>query len=67
MTHSDGGKGSTQRPTDHDAFSKHFEEIFGKKPPADLNEAVRNQVIDAVNLSSYPAGLKRREKSNDGT
>jgi uncharacterized protein with von Willebrand factor type A (vWA) domain len=61
MTHSDGGKGSTQRPTNHEAFSKHFEAIFGKKPPADLNEAVKNQVIDAVNLASDPAGLKKRE------
>ena len=61
MTH-EAGKGSTQRPTDHDAFSKHFEAIFGKKPPEGLNEQVRNQVIDAVTLASDPAGLKRREK-----
>lgn len=31
MTHGDGGKGDAQRPTNHEAFSKHFEEIFGKK------------------------------------
>ena len=66
MSKNDGGKGSTQRPTDHDAFSKNFEAIFGKKPPKDLNEQVRNQVIDAVNLASDPSGFKRREKSNDG-
>lgn len=35
---SDGGKGSTQRPTDHDAFSKAFERIFGKKPEPGTQE-----------------------------
>ena len=28
---SDGGKGSTQRPTDHDKYSKNYDAIFGKK------------------------------------
>lgn len=28
---SDGGKGSKQRPTDHDAYSKNWDAIFGKK------------------------------------
>ena len=27
----DGGKGSVQRPTHHELFSKNFEAIFGKK------------------------------------
>ena len=28
MTHGDGGKGDTQRPTNHEAFSKNFDAIF---------------------------------------
>ncbi len=32
---SNGGKGDRQRPTDHEAFSKAFERIFGKKPSED--------------------------------
>jgi len=28
---SDGGKGSTQRPTDRKKFEDNFERIFGKK------------------------------------
>lgn len=64
MTHGDGGKGSAQRPTNHDSFSKHFEEIFGRKPPKDVSQEVRNQVIDAVNLASDPAGLRPCKKEN---
>lgn len=30
---SDGGKGDTQRPTDHAAFSENLEKIFGVKVP----------------------------------
>lgn len=30
MTHGDGGKGSTQRPTNYDSFSENFDRIFGK-------------------------------------
>lgn len=40
---SDGGKGSTQRPTDHEAFSKAFERIFGKKPSEDQQKAYEQQ------------------------
>ena len=29
---SDGGKGSVQRPFDHEAFYKNFDNIFGIKP-----------------------------------
>lgn len=57
---SDGGKGSTQRPTNYEAFDKHFENIFGKKPPKEVSEAVRNQVIDADNLASDPNQLRER-------
>ena len=33
MTH-EAGKGDKQRPTDHDSFSKHFDNIFRKKDDA---------------------------------
>lgn len=29
---SDGGKGDKQRPTNHEAFSKNFEQVFNSKP-----------------------------------
>jgi hypothetical protein len=29
---SDGGKGSTQRPTDQESYRSNWEKIFGKKP-----------------------------------
>lgn len=32
MTHSDGGKGDSTRPTDHEAFSGNFDRIFSGKP-----------------------------------
>lgn len=31
MTHGDGGKGDTQRPTDHNKFSSNYDLIWGKK------------------------------------
>jgi hypothetical protein len=31
MTHGDGGKGDTQRPTNHNAFSSGYDLIWGKK------------------------------------
>jgi hypothetical protein len=61
MAH-EAGKGDTQRPTDHQKFAESFERIFGKQPPQNVAEEVKRQVIDAVNLASDPAGLKRREK-----
>lgn len=33
-----GGKGSTQRPTDHEAFSSAWDRIFGKKPECENKE-----------------------------
>lgn len=42
MTH-EAGKGDKQRPTNKEAFDKHFEEIFGKKPPKVLSDAVEEQ------------------------
>jgi uncharacterized protein with von Willebrand factor type A (vWA) domain len=61
MTHGDGGKGSGQRPTNKEAFDKHFEEIFGRKPPRDVSQELQNQVIDVANLSSDPSFFKKRE------
>lgn len=31
MTHGDGGKGDTQRPTDHAAYSSNYDLIWGNK------------------------------------
>lgn len=31
MAHGDGGKGDTQRPTDHNKFSSNYDLIWGKK------------------------------------
>lgn len=35
MTHGDGGKGDTQRPTDHEKFGSNYDNIFGKKQKQD--------------------------------
>ena len=40
---SDGGKGSSQRPTDAEAFSKGWEAVFGKKPSEELKQAYEKQ------------------------
>jgi len=64
MTH-EAGKGDTQRPTNWDHFSENFDRIFGKKPPKEVSDAVYNQVMDAVNIASYPAGFKKREKKDE--
>jgi len=44
---SDGGKGSAQRPFDHQKFSDNFEKIFGKKTEyigKKINELVDEEV-----------------------
>jgi len=38
--HSNAGKGDTMRPTDHEAYSRHFETVFGGQPSKDAKEAV---------------------------
>lgn len=40
---SDGGKGSTQRPTDQEAFALAWERIFGKKPSDELKQQYEQQ------------------------
>jgi uncharacterized protein with von Willebrand factor type A (vWA) domain len=45
---SDGGKGSAQRPFDHQKFSENFEKIFGKKTEyagKKINELVDEEVM----------------------
>ena len=45
---SDGGKGSAQRPFDHQKFSDNFEKIFGKKTEyvgRKINELVDEEVM----------------------
>jgi len=44
----DGGKGSAQRPFDHQKFSENFEKIFGKKTEyvgKKINELVDEEVM----------------------
>jgi hypothetical protein len=36
---SDGGKGSTQRPTDKQKFDENYDKIFRKKTPQELDDA----------------------------
>lgn len=50
---SEAGKGDKQRPTNHEAFSKAFERIFGKKPSDEQQKAYEQQkeVNDAENTS----------------
>lgn len=44
---SDGGKGSKQRPTDQDAYSKNYDLIFGnRKKPS--NDETETSVADRV-------------------
>ena len=45
---SDGGKGSAQRPFDHQKFSDNFEKIFGEKTEyvgKKINELVDEEVM----------------------
>jgi hypothetical protein len=61
---SDGGKGSTQRPTDKKKFDEGWDRIFGKKPPkvfphqVDLTEAYIQQgrASDAKLIGKYLNG-----------
>lgn len=59
----EAGKGDAMRPTDHAKFSESFERIFGKKPPANVDQSLVNQVIDAANLASNSNQIK--EKTNE--
>jgi hypothetical protein len=41
---SEAGKGSKQRPTDHEAFSEAFDRIFGKKQEP-LEGAISSELV----------------------
>jgi hypothetical protein len=47
MAHGDGGKGDTQRPTNHEAFSNGYDLIWGKKEKrlVDMTEADFNEAL----------------------
>ena len=50
----DGGKGSTQRPTDMDAFASNFDKIFRSKPMDNEMRELDLQLGDALaELSLY--------------
>jgi hypothetical protein len=59
---SDGGKGSTPRPTDHEAFSKAFERIFGKKPSADLKQ----RYDEAACIASEKRWMEQQKEEGNG-
>jgi hypothetical protein len=50
MTHGDGGKGDSQRPTNHSAFSKNFDAIFGKKPEKRLIDMTEEDFNEALGI-----------------
>ena len=48
MTHGDGGKGDTQRPTDHNAYSSNYDLIWGKKVSKETANILNQQLQDAM-------------------
>ena len=51
---SDGGKGSMQRPTDHNKFASNFDLIFRSKPMDEETREIDLQLGDALSeLSLY--------------
>ena len=48
MTHGDGGKGDTQRPTDHEKYGSNYDLIWGKKVPKETANAINQQLQDAL-------------------
>jgi uncharacterized protein with von Willebrand factor type A (vWA) domain len=56
---SEAGKGSSQRPTDHEAFSKAFERIFGKKPSDEQQKAYEQQKESAHEAIETPQAQGR--------
>ena len=45
---SDGGKGSKQRPTDHNKFASNFDLIFRSKPMDEETREIDLQLGDAL-------------------
>ena len=48
MTHGDGGKGDTQRPTDQNKYGRNYELIWGKKVPKETENEINQQIQDAL-------------------
>ena len=44
----DGGKGSTQRPFDHQKFGNNFDKIFGNKPEKRLIDMTKKEFNEAL-------------------
>ena len=55
---SDGGKGSTQRPTDHKAYANNYDLIFGKK----INTSNKAQIGPKNPLKRGQKGPKNTPK-----
>ncbi len=63
----DGGKGSTQRPTDQEAFAKAWERIFGEKVPKRLEGNLQPVDFEAMNLRrSIDAEVLQEARGKDG-
>ena len=46
--HSEAGKGSDTRPTDHKKFSNGYDLIWGKKVPKETADVINQQLQDAL-------------------
>jgi hypothetical protein len=55
MTHGDGGKGDTQRPTDHNKYSSNFDRIF-RSGKHYKDGSLEKQVLDDV-IAGYDKAL----------
>jgi len=61
---SDGGKGSTQRPFDHQKFSDNFEKIFGKKTEY-VSKKINELVDEEVMKMARDQDKFKKEKQNE--
>ena len=61
---SDGGKGSAQRPFDHQKFSNNFEKIFGKKTEY-ICKKINELVYEEVTKMARDQDKFKKEKQNE--
>ena len=61
---SDGGKGSAQRPFDHQKFSNNFEKIFGKKTEY-IGKKINELVDEEVMKMARDQDKFKKEKQNE--
>ena len=61
---SDGGKGSAQRPFDHQKFSDNFEKIFGKKTEY-VSKKINELVDEEVMKMARDQDKFKKEKQNE--